>query len=302
MASIFVAPLFKINGFTPLDPAQFFLKEERGKVSRFELTRSENAVILFFQDTSDAELAAAIISRDFPDISVRLKKLPTAPKNSPELPVLPDDPSVPGGLEIVSDWLTFQQEAALVDEIDSLPWDTTIRRRVQHYGYQFKYSQLNVDSDTPVREFPPCVTSLIVERPEIAKHAFDQLTINEYVAGVGIASHCDTHSAFSDTIAVVSLLNSITMDFIRYDNSGKVSVVIPPRSLMLMSGESRLGWRHSIASRKSDINPDGVSSCRGRRVSLTFRRIVPHQCSCPFSSLCDSQGADASRPRRMKSG
>jgi alkylated DNA repair protein alkB family protein 8 len=177
----------------------------------------------------------------------------------------------------------------------------TIRRRVQHYGFQFKYSELNV-GDSAVTDFPPIVKDMILSHDELKRFDFNQLTINEYVSGIGIASHCDTHSAFTDTIAVVSLLNPIVMDFVSHDNAKKVSVIIPPRSLMLMSGESRYGWRHAIASRKTDLSLDGTPAARERRVSLTFRRIQKCTCECPFASLCDSQGADFLRPRRMQSG
>ena len=302
MATIFVAPLFKVEGFESDSPLSVFKFPENimNSIAGFETTRNGNAINICISDRESSESASVHIQSWFPEVAVKLKVEAEQPKI--EKPVACDDPSVPSGLRFIKDWLTENEEDRLIRQIDEQEWETTVRRRVQHYGFQFKYSQLNVDSDKPVRDFPQLVNCLITQREEIACFGFDQLTINEYPPGIGIASHCDTHSAFIDTIAVVSLLNPITMDFVMHDNSRKVSVIIPPRSLMLMEGESRYGWRHAIASRKTDVDTNGTSIPRQRRVSLTFRKIDPHECSCLFANLCDTQGADKLRPRRMQSG
>jgi alkylated DNA repair dioxygenase AlkB len=311
-ASVFIAPLVKLDGFPRDQPTNALVFDflfrgstpapdiSRESLLSFEFTKNRNGITLFFSDAVSGEIACKQISTIFPLVSTKLKILSSPPII--DIPVSGRDPFIPSGLHVLDDWLSVHDEERIMNEIDSLAWDTTIRRRVQHYGFRFKYSQLMADSDAPVSDFPPIIKSLVHERSELAMHEFDQLTVNEYVAGIGIASHCDTHSAFSDTIAVISLLNPITMDFVYHDGTRKVSVVIPPRSLFLMTGDSRYGWRHAIASRKSDVGTDGTPSPRLRRVSLTFRKIEPHECKCAFPSLCDSQGADLLRPRRMQSG
>merc|ERR1712194_852106 len=57
-------------------------------------------------------------------------------------------------------------------------------------------------------------------------HPVDQLTINEYQPGVGIAFHVDAHSAFEDGIAALTLGSGIVMELRQPqpDGSGKVSV------------------------------------------------------------------------------
>lgn len=112
----------------------------------------------------------------------------------------------------------------------------------------------------------------------------DQLTINEYLPGDGIASHVDTHSAFDDLIVSISLGSGCSFDFIprppsnnsktqtgleeeeeEEDESGcsgsergqtrdldAIAVYFPNRAAVFMSGESRYGWRHGIAKRKHD--------------------------------------------------
>jgi len=43
---------------------------------------------------------------------------------------------------------------------------------------------------------------------------------------------------------------------------------------MVMGGDARYLWRHSIAARRSDV-VDGRGIERDRRVSLTFRTVLP---------------------------
>ena len=50
-------------------------------------------------------------------------------------------------------------------------------------------------------------------------------------------------------------------------------VFLPPRSLLLLSGEARYEWTHAIAPRATDV-VDGEVRARGERVSLTFRSVA----------------------------
>lgn len=51
------------------------------------------------------------------------------------------------------------------------------------------------------------------EQPEL-----DQLTINNYNPGDGIAPHFDTHSPFEEKIVIVSLGSGLVMSFKSYKN------------------------------------------------------------------------------------
>lgn len=58
----------------------------------------------------------------------------------------------------------------------------------------------------------------------------DQLTINDYPIGSGIGSHIDTHSAFENGIASLSLLSSSVMVFQNFRDPLLVKAVfLPPR-------------------------------------------------------------------------
>lgn len=106
---------------------------------------------------------------------------------------------------------------------------------------------------------------------------------------VGIPAHVDTHSAFLDPITALSLGSDVVMEFRKpsmknhSDNEAKedqkhVSVFLPQRSLLIMSGESRYGWTHGITPRKIDVfqTKDGRLTTMNRRtrISFTFRRFV----------------------------
>ena len=67
-----------------------------------------------------------------------------------------------------------------------------------------------------------------------------------------------------------------------------VDLYLEPRSLMLMTGEVRYNYLHSIATRKLD-KVNGLLKFRQRRVSLTYRRLKEDPCKCKWAVLCDSQ-------------
>ena len=302
--ALFIAPLHLVTDGDIMHVLESKAQIPPAHVIDVNFSRNKNAVTVEFINEHVAGAARQYLSAKFPNVTVadgKTKKSATPPIEIPS-PLASTDVSIHlPGLTIMPDWVSECEEHSIMDEIDAEVWDTTIKRRVQHYGFRFQYSRLDVDSTAEATCFPKHCQELLI-RPELHGFEFNQLTINEYWPGIGIASHCDTHSAFTDCIAVVSLLADITMDFISHDSTRKVHVCIPRRSLMLMSGDSRYGWRHSIAARKSDRDTSGVLRERSRRVSLTFRNCTKKVCDCRFEALCDTKGADLVRPRRMQHG
>ena len=51
-------------------------------------------------------------------------------------------------------------------------------------------------------------------------------------------------------------------------------VYVKADSLYVMTGDARYQWTHEMPSRKSDM-VDGARVKRGRRVSITFRSVLP---------------------------
>lgn len=200
------------------------------------------------------------------------------------------------------------------------PPETTLKlRKVKHYGYEFIYGSNTVDIQKPLPCGLPAVCAPLLRRivnDGLVCSTPDQLTVNEYLPGAGIPPHIDTHSAFEDGIISVSLSSHTVMDFTAPDRH-KVSVFVPPRSLLIMKGESRYLWSHGIVARKFDSvypNMVGYSSHgsakyseagttsgddihgssdasntvlhRGVRISLTFRKVRSKPCDCSYPSQC----------------
>jgi alkylated DNA repair dioxygenase AlkB len=101
----------------------------------------------------------------------------------------------------------------------------------------------------------------------------DQVIVNEYEPGQGIAPHVDCVPCFADTIASLTLGSGCLMEFTKVKTREKVPLFLERRSLVVLSGEARYDWRHAIPARKSDPR-EGLVVPRGRRLSLTFRNVL----------------------------
>ena len=207
------------------------------------------------------------------------------------------------GLILLKDFITATEELELVSGADAnaSAWHSLAKRRVQHYGYDFCYVRRNIDMSRPARELP-CWVNFLLARfkglPELEGQDFDQLTVNEYLKGTGINPHVDSHSAFSGAVLSLSCSGGVVMEFQR--GLRRVGLLLPPRSLLILSGEARYAWRHYIPSRRSDI-VKGIEVERGdRRLSFTFRLARGFPCrDCGFPAECDSSGGGAP-PTRLE--
>eukprot|EP00467_Chlorarachnion_reptans_P018647 CAMPEP_0114527464 /NCGR_PEP_ID=MMETSP0109-20121206/23633_1 /TAXON_ID=29199 /ORGANISM="Chlorarachnion reptans, Strain CCCM449" /LENGTH=632 /DNA_ID=CAMNT_0001709437 /DNA_START=166 /DNA_END=2064 /DNA_ORIENTATION=- len=190
---------------------------------------------------------------------------------------------LPEGLILIPDFIDEEEEKELVNNIDSHSWHKDFSRRVQHYGYEFNYGTRNVDPEKPVPGGLPLFVKRILpnqtKRRGLSVHdatelaASDQVTVNEYEPGQGIRPHVDTPEAFGTHISSLSLLSDIVMDFRYPKSTEKKSIILPRRSLLVLTKEARYTWSHGIAHRSFDCLHGNVVK-RSRRVSLTLRRIL----------------------------
>ena len=139
--------------------------------------------------------------------------------------------------------------------------------------------------------------------------AFDQVTVNEYPPGCGIAPHVDTHSAFTETILSLSLGDRCVIEFRhpnpneedhsaaakntaavtaapaaqqnKNENSDDAMVFphraleLPRRSLLILTDFARFNRQHYIPKRKSDPMIDGTRRTRTEtRYSFTIRQTL----------------------------
>ncbi|MFD4137814.1 alpha-ketoglutarate-dependent dioxygenase AlkB [Streptomyces sp. NPDC058572] len=187
------------------------------------------------------------------------------------------DTGVPG-LLCTADWLTAESCRELLSEIDSEPWSTELRRRVQHYGHRYDYGSRSVSADHTVSAAAPLPywaqeQARLLVQEGIMETTPDQVIVNEYEPGQGISAHLDCVPCFGPVVAAITLGSGCVMDFSHKASGARVPVRLAPGSLCVMTGPARYDWRHAIAARKSDPGPAGRVP-RGRRVSVTFRTVL----------------------------
>jgi alkylated DNA repair dioxygenase AlkB len=179
------------------------------------------------------------------------------------------------GLTYLPAYLTEAEQNELWQTVHAQTWLTDLKRRVQHYGYKYDYKARRVDLSMKIGELPTWADALAVRLWQASFFAEkpDQLIVNEYEAGQGIAPHVDCEPCFSDTIVSISLGSPCVMDFINLESKEKRSVLLEAGSAVVLQGESRYDWQHTIASRKTDTFEEKTYK-RSARISLTFRKVL----------------------------
>lgn len=174
-----------------------------------------------------------------------------------------DDVNGIRGLTCVRDYITEAEEADLLDMIDARSWLTVQKRAVQAYG-----------TGTPTRM--PGWTLALADRlayDGFAPAEFDQCIVEELLPGQGISAHVDNIAGIGGTIIALGLGAPLVMEFRHTAGKVRLPVLVPPRSLLVMSDAARYKWRHGVVARKTDWY-DGVEYTRGRHVSVTFRQTL----------------------------
>lgn len=177
-----------------------------------------------------------------------------------------DVPAIPG-LAYYPDYIDEPEELALVAAIDALPWDVSWDRRRQPYGAS--YGKSSEES----RSIPDWGRQLAdrLQDKNLVDRPLDQMLVNEYLPGQGIAMHRD-YDPFDRTVMSLSLLSACVMDFRHVTSGRREQLLLERRSLIVLSDEARYEWEHGIARRKNDVW-QGLRFPRARRLSVTFRTL-----------------------------
>ncbi|XP_010676685.2 alkylated DNA repair protein ALKBH8 homolog isoform X1 [Beta vulgaris subsp. vulgaris] len=250
--------------------------------------------------------------------SVPRPSLPIRDHDFVDVSLTAEELNIPG-LHLFHDFITPKEEEELLAAVDSRPWISLAKRRVQHYGYEFCYQTRNVDITKSLGGLPSFVSPVLERISASSLHDaatinLDQLTVNEYPPGVGLSPHIDTHSAFEDKIFSLSLAGPCIMEFRRYQGGNwqsdsdppmsefmhkgspeesrnflRRAIHLPPRSILLLSGEARYAWHHYIPHHKIDNVKDNLIRRASRRVSFTLRKVRTGPCCCEYGQYCDSR-------------
>jgi hypothetical protein len=180
----------------------------------------------------------------------------------------------PGGFQHRDDFITVDEEAALVDEIGRVEFSNfemrgvVARRRVAFFGRSYDNAGI---TSPPLPEFLRSLRDRIAEWAGLDGDAFAMALINEYRPGAPIGWHRDAPQY--DIVAGVSLLSACWMKFRPYVSPKDVAspqgrrriatheIELERRSAYLMTGESRSSYEHHIPA---------VATLR---YSITFRTL-----------------------------
>jgi alkylated DNA repair dioxygenase AlkB len=188
----------------------------------------------------------------------------------------------------------------------------SMKRLTQQYGYTYNFATKTLRTNES--EYIPFPKELhfLLERiqPLYGETPIQNMIINEYIASQGITRHLDRTDYFGDTVVSLSLLQAVPFNFYEFEHvdwnkiigirnlnqhtkrkltGREASVMLAPNSLLVLSGESRYDWQHEIPKNNpilySDIGTELYSTDSKwfrrdqdyRRVSLTFRSVLPEQ-------------------------
>lgn len=189
------------------------------------------------------------------------------------------DKEGPKGLHYFENIFKSKQEKELIDFLDKSTWkslsDSPNSRKVQHYGYLYDYKtgKIKEKTDNIPEEFN-FIIDLLKNQCKILRilpddYEFNQLIVNNYDPGQGISAHIDTKE-YGGIIGCYTIGGGTIMRFSK--DKEEYDLYVEPRSLYIMSDESRYKWKHEMISRKSDV-VDGEKIKRDRRISITFRFV-----------------------------
>ena len=122
------------------------------------------------------------------------------------------------GLRYLPGFLSPSEQEDAIRRIDANDgaWLTDLSRRVQQYGWRYDYAARAVTADMRIGPLPDWLQTLAERLYEAGcfDRAPEQVIINEYEPGQGIAMHAD-HPGFGPAVAMVSLGDDWEMDFSR---------------------------------------------------------------------------------------
>ena len=163
--------------------------------------------------------------------------------------------------------INTEDEKHLIRHLKTEEWNTALSRRTLHYGWEYPYNSFGELKPTdPIPEF---LIPLKDKVELLTNSKFDQVIVNEYLPGQGIAPHIDHTNFFGDTIGVISL-GSHTCLTLKHRTKKGVDIILEPRSMYVMTDVARYVYRHSIPKRNTDNGRK-----RGTRYSITFRQVIP---------------------------
>ena len=172
----------------------------------------------------------------------------------------------PEGFDYVPEFLSEDEECGLLDWIErDVEFKTfemrgqEARRRVAHYGYDYRYDGGSVEPKEPLPVALLPLRDHVAEFLGVPANELVEALVTEYASGAPIGWHRD--APVFGVVAGVSLLADCDFRFRRGESGRSLSLNVARRSVYKLTGEARWGWQHHIPPMKT------------LRYSITFRTL-----------------------------
>jgi alkylated DNA repair dioxygenase AlkB len=174
--------------------------------------------------------------------------------------------SMPGGLSYRPEFLSPQEESALLAELEMLRFDPIVmhgqaaKRTGRHFGLDYDYERRVPQPGEPLPSWLEGLRGRAAEIAELDPAELVEILVQRYPAGSTIGWHRDA-PAF-DLVVGISLGGSCRMRFRSVKDPKLVTELrLEPRSAYVLRGSVRWAWQHSIPPTKEE------------RYSVTFRSL-----------------------------
>lgn len=175
--------------------------------------------------------------------------------------------ALPAGLKYRPGLLSGEEERALVERIEPLPFAAfqfhghVGKRRVVSFGWRYDFAEARLHEAEGIPDFLLPVRDKAARFAGVDPDAFVHVLVTEYPAGAAIGWHKD--KGVFGTVAGISLLSPCVFRLRRRQGAAweRASLLAEPGSAYLLEGPSRTEWEHSIPP------------VEGLRYSITFRSL-----------------------------
>jgi len=186
----------------------------------------------------------------------------------PQAELFGDAPVLPEGFVFQPDFISPDEERALLDEIARLPLEAakykqyTARRRIAYFGFGYDFTANRLGVAPPAPAFLEPLRDKVAAWMSLAPQALEQALVTQYRRGTPLGWHRDAPDF--GRVAGVSLGGWARMRLRRYPAAKDTPIVLElaPRSAYQMQGPARWQWQHSIPA------------TRELRYSITFRTLA----------------------------
>jgi alkylated DNA repair dioxygenase AlkB len=163
---------------------------------------------------------------------------------------------LPEGLRYQEEFLSREEEAALVARIEALPLAAmqyrqyTALRRVVSYGGQYDFGAQQLNEAAPLPDWLAPLRLRAAAWCGLEPGQFTQALVAEYRPGTPLGWHRDVPD-FEDVVGI-SLAGEAVLRFRPYPphapkKADIVRLALAPRSIYLLRGPARWNWQHSVA-------------------------------------------------------